>query len=110
MVSRADHACAWEKLHPPVGKRPIITKPNASPALRAEVYTANRGKGYALRRGLSLAQTPYCIYTDVDLAYDPDEAVKLLENLEAGADLAVVNRAHPDSTFHISPRDFPNIY
>lgn len=83
---------------------------NDAPAIRAEVYTTNRGKGYAIRRGLSAAQTPYCVYTDVDLAYDPDEAVKLLEKLEAGADLAVVNRAHPESTYHISPRDFPNIY
>ncbi len=80
------------------------------PNLRAEIYTQNRGKGYAVRRGLTLAQTPYRFYTDVDLAYDPDEAIKLLKLLEDGADLAVVNRASPDSCFLISPRDFPTIY
>jgi dolichyl-phosphate beta-glucosyltransferase len=80
------------------------------PSMRAEIYAVNRGKGYALHRGLSRAETPYRIYTDVDLAYDPDEAIKLLEMLEAGADLAVVNRAHPDSCFEVSPRDFPRIY
>jgi dolichyl-phosphate beta-glucosyltransferase len=80
------------------------------PQMRVEAYEKNRGKGYALRRGLNLADTPYKVYTDVDLAYDPEEAVKILKLLEAGADMAVVNRASADSQFLISPRDFPNIY
>jgi dolichyl-phosphate beta-glucosyltransferase len=80
------------------------------PHMRVEAYENNRGKGYALRRGLSLANTPYKIFTDCDLAYDPEESVKILKLLEGGADLAVVNRASPDSQFLISPRDFPNIY
>jgi dolichyl-phosphate beta-glucosyltransferase len=78
--------------------------------MQIEAYEKNRGKGYALRRGLNLADTPYKIYTDVDLAYDPQESVRILHLLEGGADLAVVNRASPDSEFLISPRDFPNIY
>jgi dolichyl-phosphate beta-glucosyltransferase len=81
-----------------------------SPQMRVEAYEQNRGKGYALRRGLSLAATPFKIYTDVDLAYDPEESVKIKNLLEAGADLAVVNRANPESQFLISPKDFPNIY
>ena len=81
-----------------------------APQMRVEAYDRNRGKGYALRRGLSLADTPFKVYTDCDLAYDPEESVKILHLLEAGADLAVVNRANPDSQFLISPRDFPNIY
>jgi dolichyl-phosphate beta-glucosyltransferase len=80
------------------------------PTLRVESYAENRGKGYALRRGLSLADTPFRFYTDVDLAYDPDEAVKLLPLLESGADLAMANRANLDSRFVVSPRDFPRIY
>jgi len=80
------------------------------PALRAEIYAENRGKGFALRRGLSLADTPFRLYTDVDLAYDPDEALKLCALLEAGADVAVANRASPASCFLLSPRDFPTIY
>ncbi len=88
--------------------KPLIE--DFEPHMRLEAYDQNRGKGYALRRGLSLADTPYKIYTDVDLAYDPEEAVKILKLLEGGADVAVVNRASPDSQFLISPRDFPNIY
>ncbi len=81
-----------------------------APQMKVEAYDQNRGKGYALRRGLNLAATPFKIYTDVDLAYDPEESVKIQVLLEAGAELAVVNRANPDSQFLISPRDFPNIY
>jgi dolichyl-phosphate beta-glucosyltransferase len=81
-----------------------------APQIVVEAYDQNRGKGYALRRGLNLAATPYKIYLDVDLAYDPEEAIKIQKLLEAGADLAVVNRANPESQFLISPKDFPNIY
>ena len=81
-----------------------------APQIRVEGYAPNRGKGYALRRGLSLADTPYRVFTDVDLAYDPDEALKILSLLEAGADIAVANRAGADSQFLISPRSFPTIY
>ncbi|HEX4055540.1 MAG TPA: glycosyltransferase [Tepidisphaeraceae bacterium] len=81
-----------------------------APQIRVEAYEVNRGKGHALRRGLSMADTPYRIFTDVDLAYDFDEALKILNLLEAGADLAVANRASPDSQFLMSPRDFPTIY
>jgi len=73
-------------------------------------YPSNRGKGYALRRALNLVRTPYAIYTDVDLAYDPQEALKVLRLLEHGADLAVANRVDPASRFLISPCDFPSIY
>ena len=80
------------------------------PALALETYPHNRGKGYALRLGLTKAGTPIRVFTDADLAYDPDEALKIAAVLEDGADVAVVNRASPESCFLISPRDFPNIY
>lgn len=87
---------------------------NLLPALGDRVkliaYEQNRGKGYALRTAFSACETPYIIFTDVDLAYEPDDADKLLEVLRNGADLVVVNRASPDSTYQISPRDFSNIY
>jgi dolichyl-phosphate beta-glucosyltransferase len=92
-----------------VAKLAALTE-DFDPHLRVESYEKNRGKGYALRRGLSLANTRYKIFTDCDLAYDPEESIKILKLLEGGADVAVVNRASPDSQFLISPRDFPNIY
>ena len=81
-----------------------------SAGLSVHSYECNRGKGYALRRALNLVRTPYAVYTDVDLAYDPDEALKVLQLLEDGADLAVANRVDPATRFLISPRDFPTIY
>lgn len=83
---------------------------NDGDAMKVESYVRNRGKGYALRLGLTQAITPFRVFTDVDLAYDPDEALKIVSVLESGADVAVVNRASPESCFLISPRDFPNIY
>jgi dolichyl-phosphate beta-glucosyltransferase len=94
-----DTAAKLRALLPPLG-----------PRAQLHAYDANRGKGYALRTGLSLAETPYLIFTDVDLAYEPDDALQLLATLKAGADMVVVNRASPESTFLISPRDFSNIY
>jgi glycosyltransferase involved in cell wall biosynthesis len=73
-------------------------------------YAKNRGKGYAVKYGMWRCATPYRIFTDADLAYAPEEAVKVLALLKNGADMVVVNRAHPDSRFLISPMDFPNIY
>jgi glycosyltransferase involved in cell wall biosynthesis len=70
----------------------------------------NCGKGNALRRGLELGGTRYLVYTDVDLAYDPEEAVKIVKIMEAGADIAVANRVSEQSEYLISPRDFPTIY
>jgi dolichyl-phosphate beta-glucosyltransferase len=78
--------------------------------VQVDGYQTNRGKGYALRHGLSVARTPHRVFTDVDLAYDPDEAMKILRLLQSGADLAVANRASPESLFWMSPRDFPTIY
>lgn len=80
------------------------------PRIRVLSYRRNRGKGYALRLGLNRAVTKFRVFTDADLAYDPEEALKIVAVLEAGADVAVVNRASPESCFLISPRDFPNIY
>src|SRR5256885_641881 len=81
----------------------------ASPAIAVHSYEENRGKGYALRRALNLVRTPYAVYTDVDLAYDPDEALKVLQLLEDGADLAGANRVDPASRFLLKPRDLSSI-
>jgi len=87
-----------------------LTRDDAATPIQVETYDQNRGKGYALRHGLNRAGTPYLIYTDADLAYDPVESLRVLKLLQNGADLAVVNRANPASRFVMSPSDFPRIY
>ncbi len=99
-----------ERLQKAIGAPGSTGPPRDEPFMSVENYPANRGKGFALKRGLTLARTPYLFFLDADLAYGPEEALKLLELLESGARLAVVNRADPRSQFIMSPCDFPTIY
>jgi dolichyl-phosphate beta-glucosyltransferase len=60
-------------------------------------YAPNRGKGYAVRRGLEAARGAYRLFTDVDLAYGLEDVVRVAAVLRAGAAAAIASRAHPDS-------------
>src|SRR5438876_862745 len=44
-------------------------------------YAPNRGKGYAVRRGLAAARGQWRIFTDVDLAYNFDDVERLADTL-----------------------------
>jgi len=78
----------------------------AVPELDMKVFNENRGKGHAIRSGFDAASTPYLAFTDVDLAYDPEDACRMIGVLREGADVVVANRASPASRYWISPRDF----
>jgi glycosyltransferase involved in cell wall biosynthesis len=60
----------------------------------ADVVTERRrGKGFALMRGLSeLADVDYVIMVDGDATYPAEDAPKLLEAAEAGADMVIGTR------------------
>jgi glycosyltransferase involved in cell wall biosynthesis len=49
----------------------------------------NRGKGYCVRNGVMNARGRIILFTDADLSSPMEEAPKLLESLEAGADIAL---------------------
>lgn len=66
-------------------------------------YAVNRGKGYAVRRGLQAARAPGRIFTDVDLAYGFDDVCRVADSLRAGADVAIASRQHPDSRVVVPP-------
>lgn len=56
----------------------------------------NRGKGWAIRRGLELVTGDAVIIQDADLEYDPADYARLLEVLERGeARVVYGNRRHP---------------
>jgi len=52
----------------------------------------NRGKGYCVRHGVMNARGKIILFTDADLSSPMEEAPKLLERLEAGADIAIGSR------------------
>lgn len=57
----------------------------------------NRGKGAAVRAGMLAAGGRTVAFTDVDLAYPPEQLRSLLAAVEQGWDVAVGNRRHPGS-------------
>lgn len=67
------------------------------PCLRVESYGRNRGKGYAVRWGITHACGDLVLFTDADLSTPIEELDRLLAALERGADVAIGTRAHPQS-------------
>ncbi len=65
-------------------------------------YSKNRGKGYAVRYGLSAATGDYRIFTDCDLAYRFEAIEKVAAALRHGAEVAIASRSHPDSELVLS--------
>ncbi len=61
------------------------------------VQPENRGKGAAVRRGMLAARGRVVAFTDADLSYAPEQLLTLLARAEAGCDVVVGNRCHPDS-------------
>ncbi len=57
----------------------------------------NRGKGAAVRAGMLAATGRHRIFTDVDLAYPPDQLVPMLAHLEEGWEVVVGSRRHHDT-------------
>src|ERR1700757_1055403 len=58
----------------------------------------NRGKGYSVRSGMLHAQGQVLLFSDADLSAPIEQAPKLLQALEAGADIAIGSRWVRDET------------
>jgi dolichyl-phosphate beta-glucosyltransferase len=65
--------------------------------VRVLSYPRNRGKGYAVRRGLLAADGRWRVFTDIDLAYGFDDVERVAAALRGGAEVAIASRTHPDS-------------
>jgi len=62
------------------------------PALRLVENPGNRGKGYSVRNGMLHARGRVVLFSDADLSSPIEEAAKLIQTLEAGADIAIGSR------------------
>lgn len=61
--------------------------------IRAVRFERNRGKGAAVREGVRQARGRHILFTDADLSAPIKESEKLIDALDAGADVAVGSRA-----------------
>jgi dolichyl-phosphate beta-glucosyltransferase len=64
----------------------------ANPLVRLVQNLGNRGKGYSVRNGVLHAQGAIVLFTDADLSSPIEEAPKLFDAIEAGADIAIGSR------------------
>jgi len=64
----------------------------AHPNLHLINNEGNRGKGYSVRNGLLQATGQVVMFTDADLSSPIEEAERLFEALDAGADVAIGSR------------------
>ena len=62
------------------------------PIVRLAENPGNRGKGYAVRNGMSQAKADILLFSDADLSSPIYEASKLLRGLAQGADIAIGSR------------------
>jgi dolichyl-phosphate beta-glucosyltransferase len=62
------------------------------PALRLVENPGNRGKGYSVRNGMLQARGRVVLFSDADLSAPIEEAPKLLQALDCGADIAIGSR------------------
>ena len=71
------------------------------PALVVLHYEPNRGKGYAVRRGMLAARGRYRLFSDADLSTPIEDAERLIEAIDGGADVAIGSRALPESDVRV---------
>jgi dolichyl-phosphate beta-glucosyltransferase len=62
------------------------------PGVRLVQNPGNRGKGYSVRSGMLSAEGAIVLFTDADLSSPIEEAPKLLDALDKGADVSIGSR------------------
>jgi dolichyl-phosphate beta-glucosyltransferase len=64
-------------------------------------YTPNRGKGHAVRIGMSEADGQLMLFCDADLSTPIEELEKLMAPLQDGCDVVIGSRALPESDLRV---------
>lgn len=81
-----------------------LAEADSDPRVKVLSYTANRGKGHAVRTGLLAATGRVRAFTDVDLAYDFDDIRRVVGCVAGGAPAVIAQRNHPDSMLLLPDR------
>jgi glycosyltransferase involved in cell wall biosynthesis len=66
-------------------------------AVRVVHYPTQRGKGYALRRGVAESSGDVVAFIDADMELHPDGLAALVAMVNAGADAAIGSKRHAES-------------
>jgi dolichyl-phosphate beta-glucosyltransferase len=72
-----------------------------NPCFHLNAYKPNRGKGYAVRKGMLEAEGEMVLFSDADLAAPIEEIEKLLARMQPGISVAIGSRPLKDSTLEI---------
>lgn len=72
-----------------------------NPEFQLHDYSPNRGKGYAVRTGMLMADARMVLFSDADLAAPIEEIEKLLPMIEQGYDVAIGSRPLKESQLEI---------
>jgi len=62
------------------------------PCFKLISYSPNRGKGFAVRKGMLEVEAEMLLFCDADLATPQEETEKLLKSINSGFDLAIGSR------------------
>ena len=81
--------------------RAALTRRVPSKVIRRE---RNMGKGASVREGVLAASGELILFCDDDLSTPIEELDKAVTALEAGADVVIGSRAHPDSEIRVRQR------
>ncbi len=71
------------------------------PNVRLISYKPNQGKGNAVRVGMLAATGERVLFMDADMATPPEEAAKVLDHLEKGADVVIGSRPLKESELEV---------
>jgi dolichyl-phosphate beta-glucosyltransferase len=73
----------------------------SNPNFSLLAYSPNRGKGYAVRRGMLEVQADYILFSDADLAAPIEELIKLETAISETTPIAIGSRPLKDSKLEI---------
>jgi dolichyl-phosphate beta-glucosyltransferase len=74
---------------------------DADPDVQIISYSPNRGKGHAVRAGMTAAKGDYRLFYDADASTPIEEVGKLWPRFDAGADIVIGSRSLPESDVQI---------